>query len=205
MHHFDDNHCILCCACHIIISLQYVRTLSYKELSCGKMIVFCPPAVSPHPLRTLELIVCPICKYIMAQKNNNISRRWCDFFFGGGGGEEGGKAAVEWAIFSTPILLKIITHCRVRVRWERQTNVCKNLLSWFSPTRVCSVWCWNSSQSLSVLVCRCLIIKSNNIYMLITPVYRRKRIFIKNGHYHEQNVSVFWLYYRFKNYIKATG
>lgn len=59
-----------------------VQALSYTELSCGAMIIFCPPAALPSPsspLRTLELIVCLILKNIMAQEKSSISRRWGDF------------------------------------------------------------------------------------------------------------------------------
>lgn len=60
-----------------------VQALSYTELSCGAMIIFCPPAALPSPsspLRTLELIVCLILKNIMAQEKSSISRRWGDFW-----------------------------------------------------------------------------------------------------------------------------
>lgn len=90
---------------------------------------------------------------------NKRHKQKVGWILGGGGG----KAAVEGAIFSTSISLKNITHCRLRVWWKRQiTVVCRKPLSWFCPTRFCSLWCWYSSHSLSVLVW-CIIIIINYI------------------------------------------
>lgn len=74
---------ILYCFVYVTLLSANVQALSYTELSCGAMIIFCPPAVLPSPsspLRTLELIVCLILKNIMAQEKSSISRRWGDFW-----------------------------------------------------------------------------------------------------------------------------
>lgn len=70
------------CFVYVTLLSANVQALSYTELSCGAMIIFCPPAALPSPsspLRTLELIVCLILKNIMAQEKSSISRRWGDF------------------------------------------------------------------------------------------------------------------------------
>ena len=48
-----SNECIILeisivnCIVHVTLLSANVQALSYTQLSCGKMIIFCPPAVSP--------------------------------------------------------------------------------------------------------------------------------------------------------------
>lgn len=84
-HHCGDEHCILYCACCIIISWCPGIVLHWAELLKDDYILSSSNKPPLSVLRTLELIVCPILKNIMVQKISSRSRRWGEFWWEGGG------------------------------------------------------------------------------------------------------------------------
>lgn len=165
---------IVYCFVYVTLLSANVQALSYTELSCGAMIIFCPPAALPSPsspLRTLELIVCLILKNIMAQEKSSISRRWGDFWEVG----EGVKQLLKEP-FLAPRLIEKHYALPAAGTVKKANKWCLERASFFIRSHFFLL--------PVVLISKCvfvwhLIILSNYILMLITPVHGKNWFVIK--------------------------